>query len=132
VREEMDKGHYRSAKACLVARMQEGQSWQVAAATSGVQISQSTAYRLLQIVRIRGEAALQDGRHGYPSKLRGEARTFLEEYCREAPHTPSSAIQTLLQERFDLRVSISQINRVRTVLGISNHPKNQKQGKKRQ
>jgi hypothetical protein len=28
-----------------------------------------------------------------------------------------------LRERFDLQVSISQINRVRTTLGISNHPK---------
>ena len=74
---KMDKEQRRAAKARLVAQMQAGRSWQAAAATAGVQISQSTAYRLLQVVRIRGEAALQDGRHGHPSKLRGEARTFL-------------------------------------------------------
>ena len=75
---------------------------------------------------------MQDGRHGHPSKLRGEARTFLEDYCREAPHTPSSVIQTLLRERFDLSVSVSQINRVRAALGVSNRPQNQEQGKKRE
>lgn len=70
---EMDKKQYHAAKARLVAQMQEGQSWQAAAALAGIQTSQSTAYRLLQVVRKRGEAALQDGRHGHPSKLRAEA-----------------------------------------------------------
>jgi len=129
---KMDKEQHRAAKACLVAQMQEGRSWQAAAATAGVQISQSTAYRLLQVVRIRGEAALQDGRHGHPSKLRGEARTFLEAYCREAPQTPSSVLLALLHERFGLRVSVSQINRVRAALGVSNRSKSQEQGKKQE
>jgi transposase len=127
----MEKEQYRAAKVRLVAQMQAGQSWQVAAATAGVQTSQSTAYRLLRVVQKRGETALQDGRHGHPIKLRGEARTFLEERCRQAPHTPSSSIQTALRARFGLSVSISQINRVRAALGVSNHPKSQEQGKKR-
>lgn len=55
----MDKEQHCAAKAQLVAQMQAGKSWQAAAVTAGVQISQSTAYRLLQVVRIRGEAALQ-------------------------------------------------------------------------
>jgi transposase len=110
--------------------MQAGQPWHLAAAAAGLQTSQSTAYRLCQAVRERGEMALQDGRHGHPVKLRGEARTFLEAYCRKAPHTPSSVIQTLLQERFDLSVSISQINRVRVALGVRNHPQSPGQGKK--
>ena len=75
---------------------------------------------------------LSDGRHGHPSKLRGEARAFLEETCRQAPQTPSSTIQIALRERFDLQVSISQINRVRVTLGISNHRTSQQQGEKRQ
>jgi hypothetical protein len=66
------------------------------------------------------------------AELHGEARTFLEEYCREAPQTPSSVLQALLHERFALRVSVSQINRVRAALGVSNHPKSQEQGKKRE
>jgi transposase len=127
----MDKEQRRQARAQLVARMHEGQSWQEAAKASGIHISQSTAYRLSQAVRKRGEVALQDGRHGHPIKLRGEARTFLEDSCRAAPHTPSAVIQTLLQERFDVSVSISQINRVRAALGVSNHPKSPVPGKKR-
>jgi transposase len=129
---EMDKKKYHVAKAQLVAGMLKGQSWQVAAASAGLQISQSNAYRLWLAVRQRGESALQDGRHGHPIKLRGAARTFLEEQCREAPHTPSSTIQVELRERFDLSVSISQINRVRAALRISNHPQNQEQEKNRQ
>jgi hypothetical protein len=35
--------------------------------------------------------------------------------------TIPTLIQALLHERFDLRVNISQINRVRAALGISNH-----------
>jgi len=128
---KMEKEQYRAAKARLVAHMQAGQSWQAAAATAGVQTSQSTAYRLLQIVQKQGEAALQDMRHGHPSKLRGEVRTFLQYQCREAPSTPSSTMQAVLRERFDLSVSVSQINRVRAALGVGNRPQNQHQGKKR-
>jgi transposase len=127
----MDKDQRRAAKAQLVAGMQTGQSWQTAAAQAGLQISQSNAYRLWAAFRQRGETALNDGRHGHPIKLRGEARTFLENACREAPQTPSSTIQAALRERFDLSMSISQINRVRTTLGISNRPQSQEQGKKR-
>jgi transposase len=132
VREQaMDHEQRRAAKARLIALMQAGQPWQTAAAQAGLQISQSNAYRLWGAFRQRGETALSDGRHGHPTKLRGEARAFLETSCREAPSTPSSSIQAALQERFDLRVSISQINRVRAALGGSLRPKHQEQGKKR-
>jgi transposase len=126
----MDKEQRRAAKAHLVAGMQEGHSWRTAAAQAGLSISQSNAYRLWQAWRRRGETALSDGRHGHPSKLRGEARTFLEASCRQAPSTPSSTLQVVLRERFDLSMSISQINRVRAALGVSNHPASQEQGKK--
>lgn len=128
----MDKEHYRAAKAHLVACMQEGQSWRIAQACAGLQISQSNAYRLWLAVRRGGESALSDGRHGHPIKLRGAARTFLEDYCRQAPRTSSSMIQMLLQERFDVSMSISQINRVRAALGVSNRPQSQEQGKKQE
>ena len=127
MKQKMEKEQYRVAKVHLVAEMQEGQSWQRAAASARLQISQSNAYRLMKAVRQRGEAALSDGRHGHPSKRRGAVRAFLEEKCRQAPQTPSSTIQIALRERFDLCVSISQINRVRAALGISNHPKNPEQ-----
>jgi hypothetical protein len=48
------------------------------------------------------------------------------------PETPSSIIQSQMHERFDLSVSISQINRVRAALGISNPRQSQQQVKKRQ
>ena len=133
VREPMEDQEYRRcAKARLIAQMQRGYSYQAAIALSEIPVSQSTAYRLSQAVRKRGEVALQDGRHGHPIKLRGAARAFLEEQCRQAPQTPSSAIQALLRERFDLSVSISQINRVRAALGVSNRRKRQQQEKKLQ
>ena len=119
------------ARAQLVTAMLEGQSWQQVSAGSPAPVKRAMAYRLLRAVRTKGKIALQDGRHGYPSKLRGEARAFLEAFCREAPQTPSSLIQTLLQERFEVSVSISQINRVRGQLGVSNRSQRQQQGKKR-
>ncbi len=128
----MDKEQSLEARVQLIARMQQGQSWQATAATTGMHVSQSTAYRLLQGYRLRGEASLRDGRHGHPSKLPGEARTFLADSCQEAPRTPSSVIQTLLHERFDVSMSISQINRVRVALGVSNRQESQQQGKKRE
>lgn len=85
MKQKMEKEQYHVAKAHLVAGMQEGQSWQRAAASAGLQISQSNAYRLMKAVRQRGETALSDRRHGHPSKLRGAARAFLEEQCRQAP-----------------------------------------------
>jgi transposase len=127
----MEKEPHRAMKARLVACMQEGHSWRKAVAQTGIQISRSVAYRLCLKVREQGEIALQDGRHGHPSKLRGTARAFLAERCQQAPRTPSSTIQVELRERFGLSVSISQINRVRATLGLSNYPMGRKQEKKR-
>ena len=127
----MEKNERQRARQHLVAAMLAGQSWQQIAQAEALPLKRAMAYRLVHAVRTRGDVALADGRHGHPSKLRGEARAFLEEQCRQAPATPSSTLQVKLQERFDLSVSISQINRVRAALGISNRPHNQEQGKKR-
>jgi transposase len=129
VKQEQESVHYYQARVTFVTCMQQGYSWQSAAEVAGIHISQSTAYRLRQIVREQGEEALQDERHGHPIKLRGAARAFLEEQCRQAPHMPSSTIQGELRDRFELSVSISQINRVRASLGLSNHPVGQRQEK---
>jgi hypothetical protein len=77
----MDNGHRSVAKVQLMAQMQTGDSWQTAAAKAGLQISQSNAYRLMRVFRQRGEAALSDGRHGHPSKLR-EAVLFFSQSGR--------------------------------------------------
>ncbi len=114
------------ARIQVVEAMEQGLPWHEAVKQAGLPISQSTAYRLRQRMRKAGEQALREGRHGHPSKLRGEVRTFLEETCRQAPSTPSHEIQTQLAERFALRISVSQINRVRATLGISNPPQSAK------
>src|SRR5579872_6504259 len=70
------------AKMLLISLMQTGSPWHKASATAGLQISRSTAYRLLQAVRTRGEEALQDGRHGHPTKLREGILQWLVAACR--------------------------------------------------
>jgi transposase len=98
--------------------MQAGHSWQEAATVAGLQISRSGAYRLLQEVRKRGEAALLDGSHRHPTKLRESVREFLETTCRETPSTPSREVQAALQEQFGIFVSIGHLNRVRAQIGV--------------
>jgi transposase len=114
----MEEEQRRAAKRQMVALMQVGHSWQEAATMAGVQIGRSAAYQLLHNVRLRGEVALQDGRHGHPAKLRLSVREWLETTCRQAPHTPSHVIQAALQERFGILVSIGHLNRVRAELGV--------------
>jgi len=122
----MEENELSMARAQVVEAMENGLPWHEAAKRAGLQISQSTTYRLRQRRRKAGEQALREGRHGHPAKLRGEVRTFLEETCRQAPQIPSRAIQTKLAERFALSVSVSQINRVRATLGVSNPPQSAK------
>ncbi len=68
-----------TARVQVVEAMEQGLSWQEAAKCAGLEISQSTAYRLRQRMRQGGEQALREGRHGHPSKLRGEVRHWLEQ-----------------------------------------------------
>ena len=118
------------AREQLITALLEGHCWQEVAEGPDVPLKRAMAYRLLRAVRTKGNVALQDGRHGHPSKLRGEARAFLEARCREAPCTPSATLQATLRERFDLQVSVSQINRVRAALGLSNPSKRSSREKK--
>jgi transposase len=123
----MEKSQERqAAKVRLVAAMQRGLSQQEALQETGLRMSRSTVFRLRRRVHLMGAEAAQDGRHGHPAKLRGEVREFLEKTCRQAPHTPSHQIQTLLTEQFSLTISVSQINRTRTALGVSNPPQGAK------
>jgi transposase len=115
----MQEDQRRAAKGRLIALMQAGYPWHEAAAMAGVHIGRSAAYQLLRNVRMRGDAALQDGRHGHPAKLRPPVREFLEITCRQAPDTPSHVMQAALQERFGILVSIGHLNRVRAELGVS-------------
>jgi len=119
------------AREQLITAMLEGRTFQQVSTGSPVPLKRAMAYRLLRAVHTKGEIALQDGRHGHPSKLRGAVRMLLEERCRQDPRIPSAILQAELYERFDLSVSISQINRVRAALGFSNRSAGQNQEKKR-
>jgi transposase len=114
----MEKEHRRLAKGQMIELMQAGHSWQAATARAGISLCRAAAYRLLSEVRTRGEAALQDGRHGHAAKLCPPVRAFVETMCREAPHTPSREVQAALQERFGIHMSIGHLNRVRAELGV--------------
>ncbi len=122
----MEATNLSMARMQVVEAMEQGLPWHEAAKRAGLEISQSTAYRLRQRMRQGGEQVLREGRHGHPIKLRGEVRQWLEQTCQQAPHTPSREIQTQLAQRFTLQVSVSQINRVRATLGVSNPPQSAK------
>jgi transposase len=79
----------------------------------------STVYRLLKRVECEGEQALAERRHGHPTKLRGEVLTCVLDYCQNHAFAASREVQLLVTERFGITVSISQLNRVRAVHGLS-------------
>ncbi len=112
-------GGRRAAKARLVAGMVRGLPWREAAEAAGLPTGRTTAYRLRRDARLRGDAALDEGRHGHASKLREPVRRWLEAYCRGAPSASGSMAQAALRDRFGLDVSVRHINRVRATLGVS-------------
>ena len=122
----MEESKLYRARVQVVEAMEQGLPWHEAAKRAGLEISQSTAYRLRQRMRQGGKQALREGRHGHPVKLRGEVRKFLEQTCRQAPSTPSHEVQTQLVQQFSLQVSVSQLNRARATLGVSNLPQRAK------
>jgi transposase len=108
-----------AAKREIVRQMKQGASTHEARVRSIVPMHRTTVYRLLKRVQREGESSFSDGRHGHPVKLCGEALAFLKEHCQSNPSASSSAVQRLLQERLDLCISVSQLNRVRASLGLS-------------
>jgi hypothetical protein len=117
----MNGDERRAAKGRLIAAMERGRPWcaVVRDMDDPPPLRRSGAYRLLREVRARGDEALRDGRHGHPSKMRGPVRQWLAAYCRGTPDAAGATVQAALRERFGLDVSVSQINRVRAALGLS-------------
>lgn len=109
---------YRAAKAVMIGYMDQGYPWQEAADKAGVVVSRATAYRLWLRSWREGPTALDDDRHGHPSKLRDPIRHWLREVCTAAPSTPGHVLQTTIAARFGITVSVRQINRVRAALGV--------------
>ena len=108
-----------AARRELVRQIEQGVSVREARVSSAISIHRTTVYRFLKRVQSEGERALSDGRHGHPVKLRGEVLTNLVEHCQATPSISSSAVRHLLQARFGLCISVSQLNRVRASLGLS-------------
>ncbi len=115
----MEAKQAQEAKRQMMVLMQEGTSWQEAASRAGVQTSRSTAYRWFAAYRTQGEAALDDGRHGHPAKVREPVLQWLAERCRSAPQTASSHLQAELQEHLGVKISITHLNRIRAAHGLS-------------
>lgn len=118
----MEREKRRRARLRLVTRLGQSESWREAAARAGLRTSRTAACRLLRVVLTQGEDALDERRQSHPAKFREPVTAWLLTCCHAYPGTPSRAVRAALQERFGLVVSISQLNRVRAVLGISNRP----------
>jgi transposase len=103
----------------VVELMQSGQSWSAALEQVGVKASEATAYRWVRCWQERGEAGLQEGRHGHVSKMTPEVETWLKEYCEQTPDTPSRELKTLIEAQFQIKVSRGHLNRVRAAWGVS-------------
>jgi transposase len=114
-----------AAKREIVRQVEQGISAKVARMESPVPMHRVTVYRLLKRVQTEGEGALIDGRHGHAVKLCGEVLTFLKEQCQANPGVSSPALQRAMQECFVSVPSVSQLNRVRTRLGLSRRPVSQ-------
>src|SRR5260370_42504260 len=69
--EKMKDRPDRAARLQLIGRMFAGQSWQTAIAESQLNISRSTAYRLLQraLDEDRAPLVFLDERHAHPNRL---------------------------------------------------------------
>jgi len=116
----MEHEQRRAAKQQMLELMETGISWQEAATSAGIQTSRATAYRWKQEARTRGEAALQDGRHGHPAKVLPPVLHWLESRCQATSLVASSQLQKELQEQLGVRISISHLNAIRAMHGWSN------------
>jgi transposase len=111
-----------AARRELVRQIELGASVREARARSVVPMHRTTVYRLLKRLQREGEQALIDGRHGHPVKLCGDVLALVREHCQANQCVSSPAVQRLLQERFGVGVSVSQLNRVRASLGLTRKP----------
>ena len=103
-------------KAQMVAGMQGGLSWKEVIARKGITISRATLYRWVQRMIDCGQDGLQDGRRGHPFKCREEVCNWLTEYYQANPRATGKVVQHLVQERFDLLLSVTHLNRFRATL----------------
>jgi transposase len=106
----------------LIELMLGGQSYHKAVAqlAAPAPFQQSRAYQLLKQARSTGQIDYHDDRHGHPAKFRPEITGWLKQRCQHAPLITSRQLQLELGQQFNLRVSKSQINRLRVQLEVAN------------
>lgn len=107
------------AKIKMAELMLRGVNWEDARREAGVWVSRSGAYWFLDQYCQRGEQALDDRRRGQAYKLCGDRLEWLLARSREKPEITSQELQAEIREMYGLRVSTSQINRVRAAHGVS-------------
>ena len=103
----------------VVAARDRGMSADDARYEADIIISRRTVFRWWGRYDLDGDAALAEGRHGHAWKLTPPIQDWLVAYCQAHPHTPSHALQPLLQAEFGLTVSVSQISEVRSRHGVT-------------
>ena len=120
----------RTARLQVIGRMFAGQSWQTAVSQSQLNISRSTAYRLVKLARDEDKAAVVflDDRHGHPYKLTKPVCLWMVEFCTNNPQVASSRVQAELKSTFGIAASVSQINRVRAANGVTRQGRSRVQG----
>lgn len=117
--EKEEKQHYQTRRRELVLLMAEGHTYEAATSKVGQLLGHTMARRLLRRYQKHGEVALKDGRQGHPSKFRLEIQKWLNQSCTQHPTISSRQLQNLLLTHFELKVSVSQINRVRAALHLT-------------
>jgi len=103
----------------VIADMVAGLPWDVARHRANAPISRATAFRWQARFITDGDAVFQEQRHGHPWLVTQPVQDWIVAYCQAHPHTPSHALQPLLQWEVNCTVSLTQLNRVRATLGIT-------------
>ena len=97
----MEETNLYKARVQVVEAMEQGFPWHEATKRAGLQISQSTAYRLRQRMRQGGEQALHEGRHGTQLSCEARCARFwkrpvgklpIPPVTRSKPNLPSSLL----------------------------------------
>src|SRR2546428_13526120 len=74
----------------MIQQMEQGATASDVRRLCPIPIHRTTVYRLLKGAGREGEQALFGRRHGHPTKLRGDVRTGVLDYCQSCASTSSS------------------------------------------
>ena len=106
----------RTTKRLVIAAMAAGLPWDVARQRANASISRATAFRWQARFRTAGDAVFQEQRHGHAWLVTPPIQDWIVTYCQAHPHTPSHALNVLLET---CTVSVGRLNAVRARLGVT-------------